>query len=409
MTDQIVAILSQVLKKTKQEIFLFDKSTERYWDSLQMIEILFCLEQDFGITIENADIPSMKSISSIEAIVSAAAGKKMKHNISKSGYSYSLRPAEIADSDFIVEIRTGDAYRNRHIHALSSEVSQQRDWMRKYYEREGDYYFVVENLFTGRREGLIGIYDVDRDRNIAEWGRWVLLPDSLAATESVDLACKIAFEKLGLDGLYSRTIKDNEPVVSFHDSLGAMNMGTLRDEFEIGGRKLDAVKHVIDRETWKGVVSIKSEKICRMIYDRMLGREIAKMTFHHIGIAAKDMVTETRVWETLGYRAEGAAFEDAQQGIRGMFVVAHNQPRLEIMENLPNATTLDAWLGKGVKFYHFAYLVDNIDDAIVLFTKKCGGKLISPKKKSVAFDRENICFIIFFNGLVIELIEKKRV
>lgn len=43
-------------------------------------------------------------------------------------------------------------------------------------------------------------------------------PESLCSTESVCLMYRIAFEVLGLESVYSRTIKDNTSVVSFHDS-----------------------------------------------------------------------------------------------------------------------------------------------------------------------------------------------
>jgi len=89
-----------------------------------------------------------------------------------------------------------------------------------------------------------------------------------------------------------------------------------------------------------------------------------------------------------------------------VFIVAKNQPRLELLENLPESRTMESWLKKGIKFYHYAYLVDDIDESIVLYTNRFRGKLISPKKPSVAFGLRNICFIMFANGFVIELIEK---
>lgn len=330
----------------------------------------------------------------------------MKHSISISGFSYLLRPAQIEDSSFIVETRTKDADRNKYIHAISQDVSFQEAWMKKYYERAGDYYFIVENLLTGRPEGLIGIYDVDQDRKTAEWGRWVVLPESLCATESVYLMYRVAFEILGLESVYSRTIKENQAVVSFHDSLGAMNKGVLADAFEIEGKTYDAVEHLTDRELWNKSILPKAEKIAKMVYEKMFRREISKMDFHHIGVATREVESEKKIWDALGYISEGDYFSDELQGIRGLFMVAKNQPRIELLENLPSSKTLDLWLDKGVKFYHFAYLVDDIDSMIVLYTRKFRGKLISPKKPSVAFGLKNICFIMFANGLIIELIER---
>lgn len=330
----------------------------------------------------------------------------MKHSITITGFSYRLRPAEIEDSAFIVEIRTKDAGRSRYIHAISQDVSVQEAWMRKYFDREGDYYFVIENALTGKREGLIGIYDLDSNRKTAEWGRWIVLSDSLCATESVYLMCKVAFEILKLESVYSRTIKENQAVVSFHDSFGAVNKGVLIDAFEIDGKKYDAIEHFIDIGTWNTSIVPRAQKISRMIYEKMLRLEISKMDFHHIGVATRSVEEERKSWEMLGYVPEGEYFSDELQGIGGLFITAKNQPRLELLENLPSSRTLDLWLERGVKFYHFAYLVDNIDSAITLYTKTFRGRIISPKKPAVAFGSRYICFIMFANGLIIELIER---
>ncbi len=70
MNEKIIRVLSNILNKTTEEILNLDKRHERYWDSLQAIEIVFCLEQEFGVSIESDDIPLLKSISSIEEVIS---------------------------------------------------------------------------------------------------------------------------------------------------------------------------------------------------------------------------------------------------------------------------------------------------------------------------------------------------
>lgn len=330
----------------------------------------------------------------------------MKHSIRIEGFSYKLRPVVIADAGFIVQVRTGYGERSRYIHAISQDIPSQESWIRTYYGREGDYYFVIENRLTGKSEGLIGIYNLDVKERIVEWGRWIVVPGSLCAIESVYLLYRVIFEILDLRGAYSRTLKENEPVVSFHDSLGALNQGVLVNAFEIDGTKRDAVKHFVDREAWEGRIHEKAERTSQLIFEKMLRKEISKMEFHHIGVATRGVEKEMDYWKILGYSPEGDFFSDKLQGIRGVFIVAKNQPRLELLENLPESRTMESWLKKGIKFYHYAYLVDDIDESIVLYTNRFRGKLISPKKPSVAFGLRNICFIMFANGFVIELIEK---
>ncbi len=75
MTEKIIQVLSSVIRKTEAEVLALEKTNEHYWDSLQTIEIVFCLEQEFGITIDSDDIPSLKSLGSIEEVVRRALKK----------------------------------------------------------------------------------------------------------------------------------------------------------------------------------------------------------------------------------------------------------------------------------------------------------------------------------------------
>ena len=83
--------------------------------------------------------------------------------------------------------------------------------------------------------------------------------------------------------------------------------------------------------------------------------------------------------------------------------MADGQPRLELLENLDNSTTLDYWINNKNKMYHFAYYVENIEKALEIF-KNNRFKVISPLKKSVYFHKR-ICFLMLPNTYIIELIE----
>ena len=112
----------------------------------------------------------------------------MAHNISLNGFSYRLRPVNIKDAEFIVELRTADADRNKYINTTSTDENLQKKWILEYETRNNDYYFVIENILDSSQEGVIAIYDVNDNK--AEWGRWVLKKSSLASIESVDLRFK---------------------------------------------------------------------------------------------------------------------------------------------------------------------------------------------------------------------------
>lgn len=124
----------------------------------------------------------------------------MRHNIVMDGHAFRLRPVDVEDAGFILELRT-DPDRNQYLHWVSNDLETQRQWLRDYFERPGDYYFLIENRETGQREGTAGIYNLDRI--FAEWGRWIVRAGSLAALESACLIYRVGFEVLGLESIFT--------------------------------------------------------------------------------------------------------------------------------------------------------------------------------------------------------------
>jgi len=326
----------------------------------------------------------------------------MKHNLTVDGYLYRLRPVEIEDAAFIVETRLEDAQRNQYIHPISPDIAPQIEWIKKYHGTPDDYYFVVENKLTGRPEGLIAVYNIRNGSG--EWGRWVMKKDSLASPESFYLICKAAFESLNLESIYSRTIEENKTVVAFHDSVGAKRRGVLSACFTLNGKVYDAVEHIVERDYFFTDIAPRLEKTVQSVFERFRRVTGGGGKFHHIGIAAQNIEKEYECFKMLGYTKEGELFIDEAQGIRGQFIIAQAQPRLELLENLEGRRTLDRWLHRTIKIYHFAYCVRDFDTSLRYFLDK-KAKIISPEQKSAYFGKR-ICFIVLPDMFMIELIEE---
>ena len=173
----------------------------------------------------------------------------MRHDLRITGDAFGLRPAGLADVDFIVALRT-DPERARFIRTTSPDRADQERWMQAYFERPDDYYWIVEHLGTSRPEGTIGIYAVEPDLRTAEWGRWILRRGSVAAAESALLVYRMAFGPLALDDLVCRTLADNTQVVSFHDSCGLRTERRLPRYVELDGVMHDAIEQRMTRTLW---------------------------------------------------------------------------------------------------------------------------------------------------------------
>lgn len=174
----------------------------------------------------------------------------MRHDLHLTGAAFGLRPAVAADAAFILSLRSDPAL-NAFVNPTSPRLQDQLDWLARYDERPGDYYFVIERLSDGSAEGLIGLYDIAGGEG--EWGRWMLRAGSLAAVESAALIYRCAFTTLGLEAVFCRTVAANARVVSFHDSCGIAERLVLPGHFELRGQRWDAVEHRLTRAAWPAV------------------------------------------------------------------------------------------------------------------------------------------------------------
>jgi RimJ/RimL family protein N-acetyltransferase len=169
----------------------------------------------------------------------------VKHDIVVEGFGYRLRPVEMEDAVFVLSLRT-DPELARFLNPTSPDIEDQKRWTAAYFERPGDYYWVIESK-SGEPEGTIAIYDVDTASGTAEWGWWIVKHHSMAATESALLIYTAGFERLHMKSLYCRTVADNERVVSFHASCGLETRRILPGYFR-GSH--DCVEQVQTRERW---------------------------------------------------------------------------------------------------------------------------------------------------------------
>lgn len=185
----------------------------------------------------------------------------MLHDVRIEGFRYALRPVTLDDAAFILSLRT-DPELNAFLHPTSPRLEDQEAWLQAYFERLGDWYFVVEELRTGQPVGTVGMYDLEGD--VAEWGRWLIRKETPAAVESALLLYRVAFERLRLERLYCRTVAANAAVVSFHDSSGAEFMGVLPGHFMFSGVRQDAVEHCVRRARWPAIEA-RLEKLARRL------------------------------------------------------------------------------------------------------------------------------------------------
>lgn len=126
--------------------------------------------------------------------------------------------------------------------------------------------------------------------------------------------------------------------------------------------------------------------------------------FHHIGYATSSIDRELGTFSLMGYQPEGDAFTDPTQGIRGLFLTGAG-PRIELLESLPERSTLAPWLASGIRMYHLAYTVLDICQAVT-WSRSQRARITVEPVPAVAFGGRLISFAMFRNGLLVEFIER---
>jgi len=188
----------------------------------------------------------------------------LRHNFHLTGHAFRLRPVDEQDAAFIVALRQNAS---RFLNTGPASAAEQLAWLTRYFDRQGDFYFVVEAIRRNTREGLIGLYDVDFRNGTAQWGRWVLNPGSSGAIESALLVYRLAFDALALGQVKCRTLADNFSVIAFHDSCGLQRTGApVMIEFD--GRERPAIEHALPCAEWPQVMQ-RLDPLARRIASSM--------------------------------------------------------------------------------------------------------------------------------------------
>jgi RimJ/RimL family protein N-acetyltransferase len=172
----------------------------------------------------------------------------MKHAVVLDGFGVRIRPVTEADASYIVQLRTQPRVLGT-VGDTSSDIEVQKQWIERYFDRDGDYYFIVE--VAGRPVGTISLYDIADSS--AEWGRWIIEEGVPAALPSAILIHDLAFGQLALHELRGRVVPSNKRVISFHRRFGAENAGIQKNGACIRGEPIDLVCFRMQQQNWPRV------------------------------------------------------------------------------------------------------------------------------------------------------------
>ncbi|MDB6064623.1 MAG: acetyltransferase, family [Pedosphaera sp.] len=157
-----------------------------------------------------------------------------------------LRPVQMDDAAFIVWLRNLDHAKGK-LGDSATDVASQQAWLEAYFQREGDYYFIVETM-SGIPVGTHSLYDIANGS--AELGRWIIRPGVQAAVPSHMVAFDIAFRQLGLKEMRNVTVATNRPVISISRKFGFKQIRVEVAGRVIGGKPVDMVHFILTAQDW---------------------------------------------------------------------------------------------------------------------------------------------------------------
>jgi methylmalonyl-CoA/ethylmalonyl-CoA epimerase len=134
---------------------------------------------------------------------------------------------------------------------------------------------------------------------------------------------------------------------------------------------------------------------------------IPALSFHHFGIACRDLDREEAAYAELGYKVEAPDFVDPVQGVRGRFL-AEGGPRLELLVALEGSQVLEPWLTTGTsRVYHEAFETPDLKIALDSMAGS-GARFVVEPAPAVAFNGREICFVMLRNMALVELVQAGR-
>ena len=127
------------------------------------------------------------------------------------------------------------------------------------------------------------------------------------------------------------------------------------------------------------------------------------LTFHHIGIACRDIDKTKAFYVNMGY-VPADVVDDPLQHVKVCFLDKEGAPRIELLAPLDEQSPVLRTLSSGVSPYHICYQVSDLDEAIAELRKQ-HFLLVNGPVPACAMGDRRIAFLFQKHTGLIELVE----
>jgi methylmalonyl-CoA/ethylmalonyl-CoA epimerase len=133
---------------------------------------------------------------------------------------------------------------------------------------------------------------------------------------------------------------------------------------------------------------------------------VHEFTFHHVGVAVRDLSNAILVNKNLfGYELISGPFDDPIQSVSVCFLSrGTGDTVIELVAPLGPNSPIDVTLKKGGGTYHVCYQVADLQAAIAHLTEQ-GSFLLSAPVPAVAYGMREIAWLMTEADLLVELVQ----
>ncbi|MCQ6530780.1 GNAT family N-acetyltransferase [Bacillus mycoides] len=153
------------------------------------------------------------------------------------------------DIELIREWRNQTDVRKYFINNNYINKDQQKKWFEEYLKKKSDIMFIIEETIEFKSAiGTVALYNINLEKNSAEFGRLMIgyLPSvgKGFGKRAAILACKYAFEILGLSEIYLNVLIHNVKAINLYSNLGFVVRAAHPNEFNMVLSKEDYMNYL---------------------------------------------------------------------------------------------------------------------------------------------------------------------
>lgn len=146
----------------------------------------------------------------------------MNHNYILSNFDVLLRQVSEKDLINLCKWRNKNEIKKGFLNQNDLIIDKQIMWYESYLKNDSDIMFIIE--FNDLPVGSVALYNINLDKNDAEFGRIMIGEDSAkgkgVAQKATKLICDFGFNILKLNEIYLKVFIDNDVAIKVYEKNG---------------------------------------------------------------------------------------------------------------------------------------------------------------------------------------------